>query len=105
MSGRVLVVLQSRLSSSRLPAKALLPLGGTTTVALAALRATNTGLPLVVATSVDASDDSLAAHLEQQGLRVVRGPLDDVLGRFVFAAHELADDDVVVRLTADCLLP
>jgi spore coat polysaccharide biosynthesis protein SpsF len=105
MAGRVLSVLQSRLSSSRLPAKALLPLAGSTVVSLAARRGANSGLPLLVATSADPSDDPLAAHLAQAGLEFVRGSLDDVLGRYEQATRELSDDDVVVRLTADNVLP
>jgi spore coat polysaccharide biosynthesis protein SpsF (cytidylyltransferase family) len=105
MAGRVRVVLQSRLSSSRLPAKGLLPLAGTTVVALAARRAANSGLDVLVATSEDPTDDPLAEHLAQGGVTFMRGPLDDVLGRFEQATRDLADDDVVVRLTADNVLP
>src|SRR5581483_4678811 len=43
---------------------------------------------------------SLVAGLR---LPVVRGPLEDVLGRYVLAAREL-DADPVVRITADCPL-
>jgi spore coat polysaccharide biosynthesis protein SpsF len=58
---------------------------------------------LVVATSVDSSDDELVAVLEQQGITCVRGPLEDVLGRFLVVL-ETRTCDVVVRLTADCPL-
>lgn len=58
---------------------------------------------LVVATSMDAADDPLAVYLSELGVPVVRGPLDDVLGRFLLVLDEYPDD-VVVRLTADCPL-
>lgn len=58
---------------------------------------------LVVATSVDASDDPLAELLQAAGVDVFRGPLDDVLGRYI-GALEHWPSDVVVRLTADCPL-
>jgi spore coat polysaccharide biosynthesis protein SpsF len=58
-----------------------------------------------MATSEDASDDKLARTLMQHGLSDVRGSLPDVLGRYVKATEDLPDDDVVVRLTADNVVP
>lgn len=105
MSARVQVVLQSRLSSSRLPGKALLSVAGRPMVVLAAQRAGNAGHPVLVATSDQPEDDVIAAACTAAGVAVVRGPLDDPLARFVLAAEGLADDDVVVRLTADNVVP
>lgn len=106
MSGpRVRVVLQARTSSSRLPAKVLLPLGGLPLIVLAARRVSSSRHELVVATSTEPSDDRLAAVLADAGLTVVRGSLDDVLGRFVDAVSDLGDEDVVVRLTGDNPVP
>ncbi|WP_280154593.1 aldo/keto reductase [Piscinibacter sp. XHJ-5] len=101
----VLVVIQSRLASSRLPAKALLPLGGKSSAVLCAQRAANTGLPVVVATSDRPADDALAAELERAGIVCVRGPHDDVLQRFVQATQALPSQARVVRLTADNVFP
>ena len=58
---------------------------------------------VVIATSTDSSDDDLANHLTEHGYRVSRGPLDDVLGRFIQVIDEY-EPDVVVRITADCPL-
>ena len=98
---RTRVVIQSRLDSSRLPGKAMLTIGGMPLIELVARRASRSGHEVVVATSEERFDDRIAAHLERTGIRVVRGPLDDVLGRFVLATSDLADDDRVVRLTGD----
>ena len=38
---------------------------------------------IVVATTREASDDPIAALVESRGHRCVRGPVDDVLARFV----------------------
>lgn len=102
---RIRVVIQARLSSSRLPAKALIDVGGMPVSALVALRAANRGHDTVVATSVDETDDALVSALQGRGIRVVRGPLADTLGRYAMATADLADDDVVVRLTADNVVP
>jgi spore coat polysaccharide biosynthesis protein SpsF len=99
------VVVQARTSSSRLPGKALLPVGGIPSAVLAARRAARDGADVVVATSRDPSDDALAATLREARIRVVRGPLDDVQARFVLAAEGLDDSAAVVRLTADNTFP
>lgn len=105
MKPKVRVVIQCRLSSSRLPAKALLPVGGVPAVVLCALRARNSGHITVVATSADMSDDPLESVASAFDIPVVRGPLNDVLSRYAIATNDLADEDVVVRLTADNLFP
>jgi spore coat polysaccharide biosynthesis protein SpsF len=99
------IVIQARLSSSRLPAKSLLPVTGIPVAALCALRAANHGGEVVVATSSDPSDDVLATKLAEYSIDVVRGPLHNVLARFVLATADLAACDVVVRLTADNVVP
>jgi spore coat polysaccharide biosynthesis protein SpsF len=93
------------LSSSRLPAKALLPVAGMPSVVLSAKRAGNTGADVVVATSTDFSDDPLVKTLVSAGIPYIRGPLDDVLGRFELAACDLLPSSIVVRLTADNIFP
>jgi len=59
---------------------------------------------LVVATSDEASDDALARTLSGAGVATHRGPLDDVLARFVGALDACGPASHVVRLTADCPL-
>jgi spore coat polysaccharide biosynthesis protein SpsF len=102
---RVRVVLQARTSSSRLPGKVLLPLCGLPIAVLAAKRAARDGFDAIVATSEDASDDRLVEMLRARGVRSVRGPLDDVLARFIAATADLEDGDICVRLTSDNVFP
>lgn len=98
---RTRVVIQSRLSSSRLPGKALMTVGGMPLIELVARRASRTGFGVVVATSVESYDDRIAAQLEPTGIRVIRGSLDDVLSRFLTATSDMDETDRVVRLTGD----
>lgn len=100
-----LVVLQARVSSSRLPGKALLDFHGLPLVILAARRAGNRGARVIVATSSDRSDDALAHTAALHGIDVCRGPLDDVLARFVAAIHGVCDDSPIIRLTGDNVMP
>ncbi|NUS41463.1 MAG: NTP transferase domain-containing protein [Terrabacter sp.] len=98
---RTRVVIQSRLNSSRLPGKAMLTIAGMPLIELVARRASRTGHEVVVATSEEQYDERIAGHLSSVGIPIVRGSLDDVLGRFVQATADLAPDDRVVRLTGD----
>jgi spore coat polysaccharide biosynthesis protein SpsF len=88
-----------------LPGKVLLPVCGLPLVVLAARRAARDGIETVVATSSDRGDDALADAIGRYGLRHVRGPLDDVLARFIVATADLGDGDICVRLTADNVFP
>lgn len=101
---KVRLVLQARTTSTRLPRKVLLPISGMSIVLLAARRARGDH-DLVVATSTERSDDALADHVGAAGVAVVRGPLEDVLGRFLVAVEDMADTDLCARLTADNVVP
>lgn len=58
-----------------------------------------------MATSNTQHDDLLAWTAAESGIRVYRGSLDNVLERFLDCTTDLADDDVVVRATADNPVP
>lgn len=101
-----LAILQARMTSSRLPGKVMAPVLGEPMIGrqIERLRRSVQIDRLIVATSAEPSDDALAAYCLSLGLGVVRGALDDVLGRFATALADHPDADVVVRLTADCPL-
>lgn len=101
----VIVVIQARTNSSRLPGKVLLPIGGFPLAILAAKRASNTGLDVIVATSDKVTDDLLASYLELHSIKTYRGDLNDTLKRFSRAIDGYDDDTIVVRLTADNVCP
>jgi len=103
--GRSRIVLQARTSSSRLPAKSLLPIGGLPLAVLCARRLGAAGHEVVLATSEDPSDDLLALTAQHAGLKVFRGSLNNVLQRFVRCTADLGDEDIVVRATGDNPLP
>jgi spore coat polysaccharide biosynthesis protein SpsF len=101
-----LAILQARMTSSRLPGKVLRDVAGAPMIVrqIERLRRARSLDRLVVATSVEASDDGLADRLQSLGVEVHRGPLGDVLGRFCGALEAFGPADPVVRLTADCPL-
>jgi spore coat polysaccharide biosynthesis protein SpsF len=103
--GRVGVVIQARMGSTRLPGKVLLPLAGRPMLEflLDRLKRCREADELVVATTLGGQDDPVAALAARAGASCFRGDEDDVLGRFHGAALALGLD-VVVRVTADCPL-
>lgn len=104
----IYVYIQARMSSNRLPGKVLLPIFDNSLVTAIYRRCENAGLwSTRVLISDDSSDDVLAKLLEQQLIPFHRGALLDVLGRFHAAAKSdnLADNDIVIRLTADNIAP
>ncbi|MDP3852501.1 glycosyltransferase family protein [Phenylobacterium sp.] len=102
----ILAVLQARMSSSRLPGKVMAPVLGQPMIArqVERLRRSRRVDHLVVATSEEPSDDPLATCAAGLDLDVVRGPLDDVLARFLKALDAFPEAETLVRLTADCPL-
>ncbi len=102
---RVAAVVQARTGSTRLPGKVLHPLAGRPVLDWV-LRAAATcpGIDeVVVATTTLPEDDAVAELARDAGASVVRGPVDDVLERFL-RALDTSPADAVVRLTADCPL-
>ena len=101
----ILAILQARLSSSRLPGKVLLPILGMPMIGrqIERIRRSRRVDALTIATSVESSDDPLAAYGVSIGVPVFRGSLEDVLDRFHRAAAPWKPSHVV-RLTGDCPL-
>jgi spore coat polysaccharide biosynthesis protein SpsF len=99
----VVAIIQARMSSTRLPGKVLTPLAGRPVLAhvVERIRHCRHIDQIVVATSVDGSDDAIEAWCQGAAVACHRGSLHDVLDRYHQAglAHGA---DVIVRITADC---
>ena len=95
-------IVQARMDSSRLPRKVLLKLGGRSVLERVVRGAQASGVldELVVATTTEAADDAIVAECAAIGVACHRGPVDDVLARFlgVLDQHESV---IVLRFTAD----
>jgi len=93
------------MSSTRLPGKVLKPLAGAPMILrqVERVRRSRRLDRLVVATSDRPDDDPLAEALQAAEVEVYRGPLDDVLVRFLGALAAFPAEHVV-RLTGDCPL-
>jgi spore coat polysaccharide biosynthesis protein SpsF (cytidylyltransferase family)/aryl-alcohol dehydrogenase-like predicted oxidoreductase len=103
---RIVVAIQARTNSSRLPGKVLLPISGMPISVLAAKRAgRNKNFDVCVLTSKESTDDYLASVLAQHSVDCFRGDLNNVLSRFVEAFQGYPENTIVVRLTADNVFP
>lgn len=100
-----IAVIQARTSSSRLPAKALLPVAGYPLAILCSKRAGNQGRQVLLATSNEPSDDLLSQMARKFGLGCYRGSLNNPLQRIVESLKDFGDETLVFRLTADNLFP
>lgn len=96
-----LILIQARLSSTRLPAKAILPIAGIPLIVLAAQRAANTGRLVRVVTSTEIEDDFIINELAKYNIDYFRGDLLNVLKRYCDAIGNVPDETKVWRLTGD----
>ncbi len=105
MTSQTAVIIQARMGSRRLPGKVLSDLAGRPMLAfqLERLRRCSAVDEILLATTDQAGDDGLVALAEAWGVRVVRGPEEDVLHRFALAAS-VTNATTLVRVTADCPL-
>lgn len=102
---KTVIIVQARLTSTRLPGKVLLPLAGAPmlTRLIERLRRVKQADAIVIATTHNTTDDPIAALCGQLGVPCHRGSEHDVLSRYADSAREHGAD-VVVRITSDCPL-
>ncbi len=101
----IVVVIQARRGSSRLPDKIMMPLAGKPLLIRMAERvmASALGKSIVIATTTDASDDSVEALCKAENIPCFRGHPTDLLDRHYKAALKF-NADVVVKIPSDCPL-
>jgi spore coat polysaccharide biosynthesis protein SpsF len=100
---KIVATIEARMTSSRLPGKVLLPVLGKPMLhyLIQRLRAVASIDAIVIATTINATDNVLAEFAAQEQVLVYRGSEDDVMGR-VIGAGESAGADVIVEITGDC---
>ncbi|HUO69177.1 MAG TPA: glycosyltransferase family protein [Solirubrobacteraceae bacterium] len=103
MSGAIVV--QARMTSTRLPGKVLMDLAGRPMLERQLERLVRCVAvdDVILAVTTNPEDDPLVDLARRLGLRWYRGSEHDVLARYVGAVRE-ARAELVVRVTADCPL-
>jgi spore coat polysaccharide biosynthesis protein SpsF (cytidylyltransferase family) len=102
---KILAITQARIGSSRLPAKVLKEIQGTSLLDMHLQRLLRSERisQVVVATTLEPSSEKICEIAAGRGLAYYQGSLQDVLDRFYQAALPY-QPDYVVRVTADCPL-
>lgn len=93
------------MGSTRLPGKVLREINGRPMLSymLERVFAAHSIDSVVLATSIDSSDDPVAELCREDNILCYRGSADDVLDRYYQAARRFKAD-IIVRLTGDCPL-
>ena len=81
---KVIAIIQARMSSRRLPGKVLMNLAGKPVLqhVIERLNYCKTFKEIIVATSIDKSDDEIENFCQENKINIFRGSLNDVLDRF-----------------------
>lgn len=100
---KTVVIVQARMTSTRLPGKVLKEVLGRPLLdyQIERLRCMTMADQIVVATTMMKTDDPIVELCKKLGIAFYRGPEADVLARYYGAAVEFGAD-TVVRITADC---
>ncbi len=99
------ITIEARMRSSRLPGKVLKPIMGKPMLALMIerLQQSRTVDDVIIATTVNPSDDPIVELAQQLRVSFFRGSEEDVLARVLGAARD-HQVDVIVETTGDCPL-
>ena len=102
---KIVAIVQARMGSTRLPNKVIKLINEKPMIELllARLSMAKQVDQIVVATSTNPNNDSLADLVNSLGYTCFRGSEADVLARYIEAAQEV-NADVVIRITGDCPL-
>lgn len=96
-----LIIIQARLSSTRLPGKVLRPFcGGKCLLDLQLKNLLNLDIPIVLATTTNGVDDRLAEWGKVNNVDVFRGEEENVLSRFVSCAEQY-NAELLIRVCSD----
>ena len=100
---RIVATIEARMTSSRLPGKVLMPAGGVPMLKhlVTRLEAVASIEAIVLATTINKTDDPLVEFAKQENINYYRGSEDDVMLRVIEAA-ESVNADIVVEITGDC---
>ncbi len=100
------IIIQARMTSTRLPAKVMLPLCGKTVLEVMLDRLAKFRDNIIIATTDDGTQVPIVELCQRLGIQFFEGDTHDVLSRYYRAAtyYGLSDDDIVVRCTSDCPL-
>jgi len=100
---KVVATIETRMTSSRLPGKVLMPVAGITMLGclVRRLKVVKSIDCIVLATTVNKADDSLVDLAKELEIEAFRGDENDVMNRVIGAATSVGAD-IIVEITGDC---
>lgn len=102
----VLIIIQARMTSTRLPAKVMLPLCGKPVLQVMLERLPSWHKHIIIATTNDGTEQPILDLCAQLNIKTYQGDTHDVLSRYYLAANHYGakPSTTIVRLTSDCPL-
>lgn len=102
----IYIIIQARMTSTRLPKKVMLPLCETTVLEVVINRLDKYKNSIIIATTDDESSKPISDLCEKLNIKYFKGSTSNVLERYYLAAKKFAlkEDDIIVRITSDCPL-
>lgn len=98
----IVIVVQARRGSTRLPGKIMMPLVGAPLLVrmVERVQAAKTPVKVVVATTIESIDDKVEELCKEYGIECFRGHPTDLLDRH-YKAGEVYNADIVVKIPSD----
>ena len=98
------IIIQARMTSTRLPAKVMLPLCGKTVLEVMLERLNEFKENIIIATTNDGSQTPIVELCKALHVSYFEGDTDDVLGRYYQSALKSGaeDETLIIRCTSDC---
>ncbi|ASD67480.1 glycosyltransferase family protein [Pseudoalteromonas piscicida] len=100
------IIIQARMTSSRLPGKVMLPLCNSSVLQVMLDRLGDLVNNVVIATTDDGTEQPIVDLCRRLNIKYFRGSTENVLSRYYLAARHYGaqDNTAIVRLTSDCPL-
>jgi len=105
MAEKIVIVVQARMSSSRLPGKVMLPILGESLLfrMIERLKMIKHKAQIVIATSEESGDNIIEQEASKIGIPCFRGSLNNLLDRHYQVAKQY-NADIVLKIPSDCPL-
>lgn len=102
---KIAIIIEARMTSSRLPGKVMLPAAGRPLLAhlVERMKGSDYADTVVIATTINKQDDPIVNLAADMSVNVYRGSENDVLKRVLDASRSVGAD-IIVEVTGDCPL-
>jgi len=100
------IIIQARMTSTRLPGKVLLPLCGKTVLEVVIDRLDKYKKNIIIATTDDGTEAPIVEICKRENIKYYQGSTNNVLERYYLGAKKFnaQEKDTIVRITSDCPL-